>query len=206
MNKIQGYYFITDENLSLCGNVSDVKAAIRAGVSVVQYRDKQSETGKLYDEALALRKICRGKALFIVNDRIDVALAVEADGVHLGQLDMPYQAARRLLGKKKIIGVTAHDLKEALEAWKMGADYLGVSPIFSTTTKLDAGIAGGVELIKKIRAKVKLPLVAIGGITLKNAPQVIAAGADSICAISAVVNSRDPADEMRKFQKLFNVF
>jgi len=201
--KIKGYYFITDTDLSMAGNISDVKAAVKAGVTVVQYRNKQGETLNLYQETLALKKICAGKSLFIANDRIDIALAVEADGVHLGQMDMPYKAARKLLGKKKIIGVTVHNVKEAIAAQKMGADYLGVSPIFSTTTKLDAGKAGGIELLKKIKAEVKIPLVAIGGITLENASQVIEAGADSICAISAVITKPDVIGEINKFQRLF---
>lgn len=201
---MKGYYFITDSGLSLAGNISDAKRAEACGVRAVQYRNKNAETLEMYEEALALRKICRN-ALFLINDRIDVALAVDADGVHLGQSDMPYAAARKILGPDKVIGITVHDLSEALDAQKIGADYLGVSPIFSTATKPDAGKPAGIVLIEKIRTRVDIPLIAIGGINLTNAPEVVRAGADGLCAISAVVAKEDVGREIRKFQDLFNI-
>lgn len=201
---MRGYYFITDSGLSLAGNASDVRNAVYAGVSIVQYRDKSKDTGALYDEALHLSKICReSNTKFIVNDRIDIALAVDADGVHLGQGDMPYDVARRILGQGKIIGITVHNVDEALDADRAGADYLGVSPIFSTSTKRDAGAPGGLELVAGIRRVCKVPVVAIGGIDLSNAAGVIAAGADMVCAISAVITKPDVAAGIRKFQDLF---
>lgn len=199
---MKGYYFITDENLSRAGNLSDVKNAVEAGVEVVQYRCKEASSQLLYNEAKELRALCKG-TLFLVNDRVDIAVAVDADGVHIGQDDLPYAAARKQLGPKKIIGVTVHSVEEAIEAEKNGADYLGVSPIFVTQTKLDAGKPAGITLIEQIKKAVSLPLVAIGGINLKNAPEVIAAGADGLCAISAVVASQDVKMEIRKFQELF---
>jgi len=141
--------------------------------------------------------------IFIINDRVDIALAVDADGVHIGNDDMPYGVSRKLLGKKKIIGVTVHNVKEAVKAQKMGADYLGVSPIFSTGTKKDAGLPVGVELIKKIKRSVSIPIIAIGGINLSNAPRVIEAGANGLCAISAVVTKQNVKQEIEKFQELF---
>jgi thiamine-phosphate pyrophosphorylase len=134
---------------------------------------------------------------------VDVALAAAADGVHLGQDDLPYAAARRLLGQKRIIGLTVGSLAEALEAQSLGADYLGVSPIFPTRTKADAGAAGGLVLLREIRKQVSLPLIAIGGITLTNAAAVIGAGADGVCAISAVVTKDNVKAEIEKFQALF---
>ncbi len=131
------------------------------------------------------------------------AFEVSADGVHLGQEDMSYPEARKLLGQGKIIGITVHSVAEALVAEAAGADYLGVSPIFATGTKADAGTPRGVNLVAEIRRRVNLPLVAIGGITLDNAPLVIAAGADSVCAISAVVTQADVRAEIEKFQALF---
>ncbi len=199
---IKGYYFITDSGLSRAGNIADVKQAIRAGVSVVQYRNKDVSTGDFYKEALVLRRLCE-KTVFLINDRVDIALAVNADGVHLGQDDLPYDAARKLLGKDKIIGLTVHSLQEALAARDMGADYIGVSPIFATTTKADAGKPSGLECLTKIRREVKLPIVAIGGLNLSNASTVINAGADAICAISAVVTKADICAEIEKFQALF---
>jgi len=199
---VKGYYFITGAVLSRAGNLSDVAAAVAAGVRVVQYREKQGRTRNLVAEARQLRQLCR-HIRFLVNDRVDLALEVGADGVHLGQEDLPYPEARRLLGPEKIIGVTVHNVAEALAAQAAGADYLGVSPIFSTATKADAGAPTGVELLAEIRRRVSLPLVAIGGITLANAPAVIAAGADVVCAIAAVVTKTDVKSEINKFQRLF---
>ncbi len=197
---MRGYYFITDSGLSLSGNISDVRSAIAAGVKVVQYRNKSNITRDMYEEALSLKRICEGKADFIINDRLDVALAVGADGVHIGLEDMPYGEARRLLGPDKIIGVTVHDLEESLEAEAMGADYIGLSPIFATGTKGDAGAPCGTGLIAEVKKRCRVPLVAIGGIDLSNVDEVIAAGADMVCAISAVVTKQDVAAAILKFQ------
>jgi len=199
---VKGYYFITDPGLSRAGNLSDVKLADACSVCAVQYRNKNAETRDMFDEALRLREICRN-ALFLINDRIDIALAVDADGVHLGQSDMPYRAARKMLGPGKIIGITVHNIAEATEAQRLGADYLGVSPIFQTATKSDAGKPAGIALIEEIRDQVDIPLVAIGGINLANASEVVRAGADGLCAISAVVANKDVSSEIKKFQELF---
>lgn len=215
MVKISGYYFITDSILSKNGNVSDVTAAVSAGVKIVQYRNKNGSTRAMFEEALKLKKICKdmacgeqGRTIFLINDRVDIALAVDADGVHIGQNDLPYETAREMLGKKKVIGVTVRNLAEAETAEKTGADYIGVSPIFSTNTKPDAGLPSGVELIKKIKVRLKrrIPMIAIGGINLLNAADVVNAGADGLCAISAVVAKNDVRAEIKKFQKLFYKF
>lgn len=202
MRNLRGYYFITDASLSRAGNVSDVTSAVAAGVDAVQYRCKDGSSAALYAEAAALRALCRGP-LFVINDRVDIALAVAADGVHLGQDDLPLPVARKLLGPDKLIGLTVHSVEEARAAEVTGADYLGVSPIFATQTKPDAGPPAGIELIRRIKAAVKLPLVAIGGIHLGNAPEVVRAGADCLCALSAVLTQADVAGEIRKFQRLF---
>ncbi|TFH47609.1 MAG: thiamine phosphate synthase [Methanothrix sp.] len=200
---MKGYYFITDSILSRAGNERDVLQAVSCGVEVVQYRNKNAETRQMYEEAVRLREICRD-SLFLINDRVDIALAAEADGVHLGQSDMPCLAARALLGPKKIIGVTVHNLAEALQAESIGADYLGVSPIFQTATKPDAGKPAGIRLIEEIRAQVDLPLIAIGGINHSNAGEVVRAGADGLCAISCVVAKENVRDEIIKFQEIFS--
>jgi thiamine-phosphate pyrophosphorylase len=202
---VKGYYFITDSGLSRAGNISDVAQAESCGVRVVQYRNKNGETREMYREAQRLREICRNAA-FLINDRIDIALAVNADGVHLGQSDMPYAAARKMLGPEKIIGITVHNLAEAVEAHNLGADYLGVSPIFPTATKPDAGKEAGIVLIEEISARIDIPLIAIGGINLANAPEVLRAGADGVCAISAVVAKENVGEEIKKFQDLFRAF
>jgi thiamine-phosphate pyrophosphorylase len=200
---MKGYYFITDASLSRAGNASDIKSALAAGVRVVQYRDKQKQSKALYEEAMELRALCK-KVTFLINDRVDIALAVEADGVHLGQGDLPYTVARKLLGKNKIIGLTVHNLKEAEEAERMGADYLGVSPVFTTATKNDAGTPVGVGLIKQIKLRIRLPVAAIGGINFSNAPEAIGAGADAICAISVVVTQQDIKTAIEKLQGMFD--
>ncbi|MCG2710818.1 MAG: thiamine phosphate synthase [Candidatus Omnitrophica bacterium] len=199
---MKGYYFITDEKLSLKGNISDVYMAIAAGVQVIQYRSKDISTRQMIDEAAKLRNIT-SKAIFLINDHIDVALAVDADGVHLGQNDISCEQARSLLGNRRKIGISVNTLQQAKLAQKQGADYLGVGPVFLTTTKSNAKAALGIELIRKIKAEVSLPVAAIGGITLINAADVIAAGADALCAISAVVSKPDVKEEILKFQKLF---
>jgi len=199
---MKGFYFITDASLSRAGNLSDVRRAVAAGVRVVQYRNKHAQTRQMLEDALKLKATCK-RVVFLVNDRIDIALAVDADGVHLGQYDMPYKQTRKLLGKNKIIGVTVHNLKEAKAAQKQGADYLGVSPIFATGTKKDAGKPAGVKLIREIKKIAKIPVIAIGGINLENAREVIDAGADGLCAISAVVAKHDVKKEIEKFQQLF---
>ncbi|MDD4938943.1 MAG: thiamine phosphate synthase [Candidatus Omnitrophica bacterium] len=202
MFKLNGYYFITESRLSRSGNISDVRDALAAGVKVVQYRNKHSSTEEMFEEALKIRKICRN-IIFLVNDRVDIALAVKADGVHIGKGDLPYNAARRLLGKNRIIGLTVHSVAEAKQARGSGADYVGVSPIFITKTKPDSGKPRGVSLIRKIKKSVSIPVAAIGGIDLTNAKEVIDAGADAICAISAVVTRPDVSKEIKKFQALF---
>lgn len=197
-----GFYFITDGRLSRNGVVKDVEDAIRSGATIVQYREKKKDIGPMVEEARAIGGVCEGKALFLVNDRVDVCLAVGADGVHLGQSDMDYRTARRLLDER-IIGVTIHDVEEAKGAEAMGADYVGVSPIFETKTKSDAGEAGGLELVKGVAEAISIPKVAIGGITLENAKSVIEAGADTVCAISATAGD-DVEGKVRRFKEILD--
>jgi thiamine-phosphate pyrophosphorylase len=201
---VKGYYFITDSKLSLAGNISDVSEAVKCGVRVIQYRNKNGGTLEMYEEALRLREMAKD-ALFLINDRVDIALATDADGVHLGQSDMPCEIARRLLGPKKIIGITVNNLAEARQAQAIGADYLGVSPIFETQTKHDAGKPAGISLIEEIRKRIDIPLIAIGGINHSNALDVIRAGADGLCAISCVVAKENVREEIRRFQELFKL-
>ncbi|HPS59240.1 MAG TPA: thiamine phosphate synthase [Spirochaetota bacterium] len=203
---MRGYYFITDSGLSRAGNIPDLKAALSAGVTVVQYREKNKSTAEMYSEALELRNLCRGSgALFIINDRIDISLAVDADGVHLGQGDMPYRVARSLLGSGKVIGISVSTVNEAVEAESSGADYLGVGPVFATSTKTDAAAPCGLELVSVIRKRCTIPMVAIGGINEYNAAEVVAAGADMVCSISDVVTHADVAERIRIFSRHFDM-
>lgn len=193
---------MTDSGLSRRGTLHDVAEALRAGCKIIQYREKSKETRAMAEEASAIKKLCENCAIFIVNDRIDVALAVDADGVHIGQDDMPYQSARRILGHHKIIGVTVHDAAEAEEAESDGADYVGLSPIFATATKDDAGEACGLAMVRTVRAAIDIPIAAIGGISLDNVGDVIGAGADCVCAISAVVCAEDVYEQTMKFREI----
>ena len=199
---MRGYYFITDSTLSAAGDVSDVRQAVAAGVAMVQLRHKDAGTRRLVEEARALKRICaEGGARFIVNDRLDVALAAGADGVHLGGEDLALEDARRLLGRGKLIGVSVRTVAEALAAEAQGADYLGVGPVFPTATKADAGAPCGLDMLRAIRSRCRIPIAAIGGIDLANVGMVLQAGADMICAISAVVTRPDVSAEIRNFQK-----
>jgi len=197
------FYFITDSGLSKKGILNDVQEAINAGCKIVQYREKNKNKNQMH-EALQLRKICdKNSAVFLINDDVKLALATGADGVHLGLEDMEYSAARKMFDSK-IIGLTVHNVKEAIEAERIGADYVGLSPIFKTSTKKDAGNPCGTAMIKKVRQKTKLPIVAIGGITKQNVADVIRAGADSAAAISAVLSGdvrKDVADFIKIIKK-----
>jgi len=192
-------YLVTDSGLSKKGTLSDVRNAVEAGCRIVQYREKSRSTKQMVEEASLIKEICRDKAIFLVNDRIDVAMAVDADGVHIGQDDMPIAIARQLLGNEKIIGLTVHDLREALEAEREGADYAGLSPIFGTSTKKDAGEGIGPERIREVKEALSIPIVTIGGINKENCVSVVRGGADSLVAISAIVCSDDVKSETGDF-------
>lgn len=193
------FYLVTDPGLSTHGSLSDVRKAIEAGCRIVQYREKSMGTKEMVEEATLLKEICGEKAIFIINDRIDIALAVDADGVHIGQDDMPIGIARQLLGDGKIIGLSVHDVREALDAEMAGADYVGLGPIFDTSTKKDAGEGIGIEVIREVKQRLKIPVVAIGGINKDNGSKVVRAGADSLVSISAVLCSDDVERETREF-------
>jgi len=196
------FYFVTDSKLTKKTVIEDVKAAVKAGVKIIQYREKEKPTRLMIEEATKIKELCKNKAFFLINDRVDVALAVNADGVHLGTDDIHYGTARVLLGHDKIVGLTVHNIEEAIAAESLGADYVGASPIFDTKTKLDAGKAAGLKLIKDIKAKINIPVVAIGGINLDNVASVIDAGADAAVAISAVVTKDNVEEECKKFIKI----
>jgi thiamine-phosphate pyrophosphorylase len=187
-------YLVTDRGLSRGRATLDlVRAAVRGGVTCVQLREKTCSTREFVAEALVIRDFLKSCGIpLIINDRVDVALAVEADGVHLGQSDMPLVRARSILGRSRIIGVSAESVRDAVEAEQGGADYLGVSPIFATATKTDTAAPLGLEGLRAIRQAVKLPLIAIGGLGPSNAAEVIASGADGVAVVSAIVAADDP--------------
>jgi thiamine-phosphate pyrophosphorylase len=168
------------------------RAALEGGATIIQFRDKELDSRVLLDLSLQLRQLTRSHgATFIVNDRLDIALACDADGVHLGQTDLPVAVARRLMGKQAIIGSSASSPQEATAAEASGASYLGVGPIYVTGSKPDAGEAIGAAAIAQIARAVPIPLLAIGGVTCQNVAEVIAAGVDGIAVIAAVAEAPD---------------
>ena len=183
----KGFYFITDAGFSCNGVLEDVRRAISAGIAMVQYREKRNrDESEIVAEASAIKRLCKEAGLpFLINDNLELALKIDADGVHVGQEDAPPHEARRMLGSSAIIGVSVANIAELRVAEEAGADYVAVSPVFDTATKLDAGKGLGIERVRIIRASTDLTLAAIGGIGRENVCQVIEAGADLICAISA---------------------
>ncbi len=196
--RIDGLYFITDPSLTKQGVFKDTEQVLEAGCRIVQYREKQKPLDEKIAEAKELLALCKKhNALFIVNNDVEIAKEVGAGGVHLGQDDMPIAEARKILGNK-VIGLTAHNVAEAVEAEKSGAQYLGISPIFHTDTKKDAGEPAGVKLLRDVKEKVGIPLVGIGGINGQNLEQVFEAGADSVAIISAIVCAENVFDAAEK--------
>lgn len=187
-------YLVTDRGLSRGRKTSEiVEEAIRGGVTCVQLREKDCPTREFIAEAKALLAVLRPAGIpLIINDRLDVALAVGADGLHLGQKDMAIADARRLGGSGLVIGISAESLDDAVRAEREGADYIGISPVFATNTKTDTARPLGLDGIRRIRQSVDLPLVAIGGIGVDNAAAVIAAGADGLAVVSAIVAADCP--------------
>lgn len=193
------YYFITDESLDM-PVPQQVRIAVEAGVKMVQYRRKDGSTRELYCEALEIKEVCKGRAIFVVNDRVDIAMAVSSDGVHLGQDDLPPKVARRLLGDV-IIGISTHDLGQALEAVEV-ADYIGIGPVKNTKTKSSSNRELGVDGALDIAEKVDVPTAAIGGIENKDLPS-LAKGFDMVCAISSVCRVKDLERSIKDFAHTF---
>lgn len=185
---------VTDRGLARGrSTVAIARAAVAGGVTCVQLREKTCGTREFIEEAQVLLAMLRPLGIpLIVNDRVDVALAVGADGVHLGQRDMPIAAARRLGPPGWLIGISAESVADAVRAEQAGADYVGASPVFATPTKTDHAAPLGLEGVRAIRSAVQIPLVAIGGIHAGNARVVIQAGADGLAVVSAVVAAADP--------------
>lgn len=192
-------YLVTDRGLAAGRSTPDiVAAAVEGGVTCVQLREKDCPTREFIAQALAVRGFLKARGIpLIINDRVDVALAVGADGVHLGQSDMPLAMARAILGDTLLIGISAESVADAVAAEKGGADYLGVSPVFATPTKSDTAPALGLEGLRAIRRAVRIPLVGIGGLNRGNAGAVIEAGADGVAVVSAIVAATDPAQAAR---------
>ncbi len=199
-NKISGLYGVTiDNDPHLLANV---KAALAGGASVIQYRDKSSSAEQKKITALALKKLCAGKALFIINDDTMLAKLVDADGVHLGKDDGDIEQARQIIGNK-IIGVSCYNqLSLAEEAQKAGADYVAFGRFFSSSTKPTAAQAS-VDLLIEAKNKLSVPVVAIGGITVNNADSLIKAGADSIAVINGLFDQTNIKEKAQQYCAMY---
>ncbi len=197
-------YLVTGRRLSLPRTMEEVvRLAVRGGATIVQLREKDCSTREYIELAYRLKKILDPLTIpLIINDRIDVALAVRADGVHVGQSDMPYLDARRLMGPDAIVGLSVETFEQATEAENLDVDYLGVSPIFSTPTKTDTTAEWGIEGLRSLRSKTRHTLVAIGGINSSNARAVVEAGADGLAVVSAICTARDPEDASRTLRTI----
>ena len=196
-------YLVTDRGLARGRSTLEIiSAAVHGGATVVQLREKDCSTRDFIEQALSIKEFLKDRGVpLIINDRVDVAQAVKADGVHLGQTDMPLGLAKKVLGDSMIIGISAESLEDAVEAEKGGADYLGVSPIYATPTKTDTAPPLGLEGLREIRKTVRLPIVGIGGLNRDNAAEVIRNGADGVAVVSAIVAADDPqtaADDLRQ--------
>lgn len=182
-----GLCFITDRHAGQLSYEEMSEKVLAAGVKWIQHRAKHISRNKIYVESVALRKLTHAYgALLFVNDYPDIAAAADADGVHLGQDDLPVKEARKVVGPEAIIGVSTHSVEEAVKAEQAGADYVGVGPVFHTPTK-DAGSPKGVELIHRVKDSIHIPVVAIGGIHSGNLRQVLDAGADAVAVASGIL-------------------
>ena len=200
-------YVITGEKFHPGRNYVEVmEEAIRGGADCIQLREKNKTKKELLEMARRLRELTDRYAVpFIVNDHVDIALAVNADGVHLGQDDLPLEEARRILGPDKMIGISTHKLEEALAAERTGADYIGVGPVFPTDTKEDVVDPVGIQYVDEVVRNISIPFVAIGGIKLHNVDEVLQAGAQRICIVSAVVGADDVRGAAQAFRNKLDV-
>ena len=203
--KVEGIYLVTDRAACSRRNLEDVVLeAVEGGVSIVQLREKTLDTRTFVETAIRLRKRLHAKgAALIINDRIDVALAAKADGVHIGQTDMPYAMARKLLGKEAVIGLSVESEEQLIAAEALDVDYLGVSAIFPTPTKTDIKRQWGIDGLRRARQLSRHCLVAIGGIHTENAASVFQAGADAIAVVSAVCSAREPRQAAAELYRIY---
>lgn len=198
-------YLVADPDHAMGDLVATVEASLRGGVTMVQLRAKNLTDRELLNQAVALRDLCdRYAAVFMVNDRLDIALASGADGIHLGVDDLPLESARSIAGSDFVIGYSPETDDQIRTAVERGANYLGIGPVYGTQTKSDAGAALGLDDLSRRIELGKLPAVAIGGITLENARSVIAAGPDGIAVVSAILGATDPEAAARQLSRNSN--
>ena len=197
-------YLVTDNSEDVEKFLKTIEESVKGGATIVQIREKTADTLDFYNLALEVKKITTEyNVSLIINDRVDIALAIDADGVHVGQSDMPCDIARKLIGEDKILGVSAATIDDAKKAEKDGADYIGTGAVFPTKTKSDAPSVNKEEL-SKIVESVNIPVVAIGGITLKNAHELKNTGIAGLAVVSAIMSSKNPKKSSEKLLDIFN--
>ena len=197
-------YLVTDKSDNVEKFLNTIEEAIKGGVTVVQIREKTADTLDFYNLALKVKEITtKYNTPLIINDRVDIALAIDADGVHVGQSDMPCDVTRKLIGEDKILGVSAATVDEAKKAQKDGADYIGTGAVFPTQTKDDADSVTKQEL-KEIVESIDIPVVAIGGINLDNASELIDTGIKGLSVVSAIMSSDNPKKSSEELLNIFN--
>lgn len=204
--KIKGLYLITDTRIqNRYSHVELARRTVPEGLNMIQLRDKEMPAGPFLKTAVEIARICRDyDCLFIINDRVDLALASDADGVHLGQKDFPIPQARNILGSTKIIGGTASTLEEARRVVDAGADYVGFGHIYETGTKTKDYPPRGLENLKKVSEAVGLPLTAIGGIREENMEEVLNAGASAVAVSSAICKAGYPGEVVRRMRNILD--
>jgi len=193
-------YPITDTRLSRLSHAQQVERFAAGGATLIQLREKTASPRRFYEDALEAMHVAKSLSVqIIINDRVDIAIAVDADGVHLGQDDLPPEKARVLLGENRIIGYSTHDVKQAVAADSMPLDYVAIGPVFQTSTKENPDHVVGLEALRLIKSQITKPLIAIGGITFEEAPSVLQAGADSLAVISDLFSTDDITSRVREY-------
>ncbi|MBN2272913.1 MAG: thiamine phosphate synthase [Bacteroidales bacterium] len=201
-------YLVTDRALAKGRPIENVvEQAVKGGVTMVQLREKDCPTLEFFNLAVLIKRILAPFHVpLIINDRLDIALAADAEGLHIGQHDIPYVIARKILGKDKIIGLSVESISQAREANKLDVDYIGLSPVFVTDTKPELSIALGIEGVREIASFSRHCIVAIGGINARNAVDIVRAGADGIAVVSAIVSADDPMMAAREIRQKIATF
>lgn len=196
-------YPITDTLISRLSHAEQVERFAAGGATLVQLREKRASPREFYEAASQAMALARALGVrIVINDRVDIAIAVKADGVHLGQNDLPPDRARLLLGEDRIVGYSTHTLEQALAATSTPVDYIAIGPVFQTRTKDRPDEVVGLDTVSEVKRQITKPLVAIGGITFESARLVLAAGADSVAVISDLFSSGDIAERTRRFLDL----
>ena len=206
MKNILKLYLVTDRNLSLGRSLEEVVSeAVAGGVTIVQLREKDASTGEFVELAFRLKEILKlYNVPLIINDRVDVALAVDAEGLHIGQSDMPYEIARKLLGPDKIIGLSVENMDDLLKANELDVDYVGISPVYGTPTKTDTAEPFGLEGLRRAVELSVHPTVAIGGMNASTIADVMAAGTDGVAVVSAICSVESPKLAAKELKEIIS--